>query len=140
MTESIPPPATHGRGLLGRRRGVAFAALVVFFLFSACGKPPARMAYDSIDGATVAVQGAIRAFNVLYQNGQATEADRTTAKSIYTTFQQVALGATYVAEMATTKEEAAAAVRKVSDAAVGAVSSLDQLSTSVKARAPGGPR
>lgn len=139
MTESLPPPAALGRSLLGRRRVQAFAALAVFFLV-ACNKPPARMAYDSIDGATVAVQGALRAFNVLYQNGQATEADRTTAKSIYVTFQQVALGATYAAEMATTKEEAAAAVKKVSDAAIEAVSSLDQLSTSVKARAPGGPK
>jgi hypothetical protein len=124
--------------LRGRRISATLA--VFFLLLTACGKPPARMAYDSIDGATVAVQGALRAFNVLYQNGQATEADRTTAKAIYTTFQAVALGATYTAEMATTKEEAQAAVKRTSDAAVEAVTSLEKLSTSVKARAPGGQK
>ena len=119
----------------------AYSMLAVLSLvigLAACGKPPARMAYDSIDGATVAVQGALRAFNILYQNGQATEADRATAKRIYLVYQDVAVAATYIAETVTTKEEAQAAIKKVSDAATKAVSELEMLSSNVRARSPAG--
>ena len=134
------PPRSSGRAIaFGRRRVALSAALAVFFLLSAaCHKPAARLAYDSIDGATTLVQASLRAFNVLYQQGLATEADRLKAKGYYETFQKVAIGASYVAEAATTPEERAAAIKQTGDAAVAAARQIDDLSAAAKARAPAG--
>lgn len=122
----------HGRGR------VSILLAVFFLLASACHKSPARLAYDSIDGATTAVQASLKAFNILYQQGIADEADRTKARAAYETFQKVAVAASYVAEAATTPDERAAAIRKTSEAAVAAISTLDDLSAEVKARPPTG--
>lgn len=139
MTDVFRRPSSSGSAIVGRRRRAVSAALAVFFLLAAaCHKSPARLAYDSIDGATTLVHSSLRAFNVLYQNGLATEADRTKAKAIYEGYQKIALTASYAAEIATTAEARSAALKQAGDAALDAVRQIDELSAAAKARAPAG--
>ena len=76
--------------------------LVVVLLISACAStPPDRIAYNSIDAAVSSVQLGMRAFNGLYQEGKATEEQRTQVLEAYKKFQAVALSCVKISQTAT---------------------------------------
>jgi len=67
---------------------------------------PARISYNSIDGAVEGVQAAMRAFNDRYQQGLQSEEDRTKALAYYADFQATARLAIQLAKDISQKESA----------------------------------
>ena len=85
-------------------RKVTSSTLVVILavMAVACsGVPPSRVAFNSIQDATVGVQTAVQSFNALYQQGKFTDADREKVKAAYEKFQRVALLANSISSAAT---------------------------------------
>jgi hypothetical protein len=65
-------------------------ALVVLLAVACASTPPDRVAYNTIRGAVVSVQAGMSGFNVIYQSGKATEADRERVLAAYAKFQKTA--------------------------------------------------
>jgi hypothetical protein len=102
--------------------------LVLFLPFAlfgcASGSTPARVAYNSIDGAVSGAQAAMSAFNERYQAGLQTEADRTKALTYYADFQATArLAATLAKDI--TQQQTALTI--ASDAAAKLIQLLAQV-------------
>jgi outer membrane protein TolC len=100
---------------------------LALFLVTAWGcasSTPARIAYNTIDGAVDAAQGAMKAFNERYQVGLQTEEDRTRALAYYAEFQATARLATQLAKDISQKESA---ITVASNAATKLIQLLAQL-------------
>jgi hypothetical protein len=95
----------------GYRQVLAATAVVLACVISACASlPPDRIAYNSIEGAVVGTQAAVKAFNELYQAGKYTDADRLKVRAAYEKFQKAAALAAAVAQAATTPEQSHSAL------------------------------
>lgn len=120
----------------GARGGVLLVVLAL--AVTACaGTSPDRVAYNTIDTAVNAVQGALAVFNEAYQTAmlpvdgepaeslaarRATWTDRRNrAKDAYEKFQTTARSGAILAEEALDPEHKASAIKLVSDAAVEAL-------------------
>lgn len=78
------------------RAGVVLA--LVFALVACASTPTDRIVYNSLSGAVDGVHAAMGAFNEVYQQGKATEQQRTQVLAAYKHFQDVARAAAKVAK------------------------------------------
>ena len=84
-----------------RRVAVPLAFFLLLTLAACATMPPDRIAYNSIEGATVGVQSAVKAWGDLYAQGKYTDTDRAKVESAYKKFQASALVAVDIAKTAT---------------------------------------
>jgi len=106
--------------------GIAVLLAVSLAYANACSSTatPARKAYTTIDDAVTAAQQAMKGFNDQYQNGLATEAQRTKALAYYADFQATARMAVTLSKDVT---QQASALQIASDAAANLLALLAQL-------------
>ena len=90
-----------------------------------CASTPQRIQYNTISAATDGVQTAMRGFNLKYQEGKATEADRDKALAIYAEFQKVALKA--AGNLLVPRAPTAGDIAEVSKAAVDAIFAIKKI-------------
>lgn len=100
------------------------------------GKTKARLAFDTIDGATSTVQGFVRGFGVVSRAGYGTDAQKEKVRLAYAAFQKAALSATYLLEIATTDLERQKAREDLSKAAETAILEIQGATDEAKAIPP----
>ena len=111
-------------------------AIILVLAFMGCASStPARIAYNTIDGAVDGAQAAMKAFNERYQAGLQTEEDRTRALAAYADFQTTARLAR---QLATDITQKASAITVASDATAALLDLLAKLLPKKTAYYPSG--
>lgn len=103
----------------------AAVALISFSLLACASTPPDRIAYNSIDGATTAVQTAVGVFKQMKAAGQIQDVDgskEAQVRDAYAKFQKTALLAVDLSQDITQGQNA---LKIVSDAAVSALAVIN---------------
>lgn len=90
-----------------------------------CASTIQRQQFNTISGATDAVQTAMKGFNLVYQSHGATESDRDKALAIYARFQKVALKA--AGNLLVPRAPTAGDIAEVSKAAVDAIFAIKKI-------------
>ena len=98
----------------GRHLAVPLAVLLLVTMAACATMPPDRIAYNSIEGAVIGVQSAVKVWGSL---GPHSDAEVAKVKAAYEKFQAGTRLAIAIAEAATNKEQKATALSIVNAAA-----------------------
>lgn len=110
-----------------RVRRTAYVAVLLVALTACASVPPDRIAYNSIEGATLGVQAAVKAFGDLYAQGKYTDTDRAKVEAAYKKYQAAALVAVDIARTATDQQQKTNALAYINAAATDLMRMLREL-------------